>query len=63
MTSVLVDDSFGPAQALQDVWMNRGQQEHVAHRSPTRLSLSPTDRAGTTTVTQLAISYFLELLS
>lgn len=63
MACELVDDSFGPAQALRDVWMNRGQQKHVAHRSPTLLILSPTGRTGSTRLIKLAISYFLEILS
>lgn len=42
----LVDDSFGPAQALRDVWKNHGQQKDVAHNFPTHLSLSPTRHTG-----------------
>lgn len=42
----LVDDSFGPAQALRDVWISNGQQKDVAHRLPTLLSLLPTGYTG-----------------
>jgi len=42
----LVDDSCGPAQALRDVWMSHGQQQDVAHSSPTLLSLSTTRHTG-----------------
>ena len=63
MACALVDDSFGTDQALRAVWMSHGQQNHVAHRSPTLLNLSPTGHTGSTKLTELAISYFREILS
>jgi len=63
MACALVDDSFGPVQAIWGVWMSGGQQKHVDHRSSTLLNLSPTGHTGSKTVTKLVISYFQELLS
>ena len=45
-TCALVDDSFKPAQALRDVWINHGQQKDVDHSLTTLLSLSPTRHTG-----------------
>ncbi len=44
----LVDDSFGPAQALRDVWISHGQQKDVAHNLTTLLNLSTTGHTGPT---------------
>ena len=63
MACALVDDSFGADQALRAVWMSGGQQNPVAHRSPTLLNLSPTGHTGLTKLPKLAISYFREMLS
>jgi len=32
----LMDDSYGPAQALRDVWKNHGQQKAVANANLVR---------------------------
>ncbi len=46
MACALVDDSFGPAQALRDAWISHGQQKDVAHSLTTLLGLSPTGCTG-----------------
>nr|VFK27859.1 MAG: hypothetical protein BECKLPF1236A_GA0070988_106082 [Candidatus Kentron sp. LPFa]VFK36845.1 MAG: hypothetical protein BECKLPF1236C_GA0070990_107051 [Candidatus Kentron sp. LPFa] len=49
----LVDESFGPAFALRDVWTARADNIPVAHRLPTLSGLSPTGSTGSATVNNL----------